>query len=376
MAQHLAIVTHNIIKGDGQGRVALAIAQRALHEGWEVDLIALRVEPSLLESGARHIPIPLSPLGKRTAFFRGIEGVRFADNYLRQHGARYDVILGYGYTLTYPHQVNNAQFCHHAWGKYVATSGMAEASAKTPYQRVYTAQNKWGELKAFAQSEKIICCAHRVQQELLEIGVPRHKLEVIFNGADPDEFMTAPLPRARFGLPESVPMAVFAGDIRSARKNLAAVIQALTQVEGLHVAVIGEQLRSPYPALAAELGVADRVHFLGFRRDVADVMRTCDFFVFPSRYEPFGMVALEAAFCGLPLILPECVGAVEVVRTGAIVIDTPENIPALTEAMRRLAHDPELRKTLGANGLHARELCNWKTLTDRWMEVFEEVRRR
>ena len=171
-------------------------------------------------------------------------------------------------------------------------------------------------------------------------------------------------------------MAIFAGDIRSARKNLAAVIQALTQVPGLHVAVIGEQKRSPYPALAAELGVADRVHFLGFRRDVADVMRACDFFVFPSRYEPFGMVALEAAFCGLPLILPECVGAVEVVRAGAIVVDTPENIPALTDAMRRLAHDPELRKTLGANGLHARELCNWKTLTDRWMEVFEEVRRR
>ena len=376
MTRQLVIVTHNIIKGDGQGRVALAIAERALKEGWEVDLIADRVEPSLLEQGGKLIPLVFSPLGKKAILMKVIEGRVFADNYLKKHGARYDIILGYGHTLTLPHHLSNAQYCHNAWNNYVKTSGMAEARAKSPYQRLYTAYNKWGEKKSFGQAKKIVCCAHRVKEELMEIGIPESKLEVVFNGADPKEFAAEPLPRAPFGLPEGVPMAVFAGDIRSPRKNLDSVLKALVQVPGLHLAVVGSSEESPYPAMAVQLGLTERVHFLGFRRDVAQVMRACDFFVFPSRYEPFGMVALEAAFCGLPLILPECVGAIEAVRDATLVIDTPENVPALAEAMRKLTHDPELRKTLGAKGLETRQVCNWETLTDRWMEIFDEVRKR
>ncbi len=66
----------------------------------------------------------------------------------------------------------------------------------------------------------------------------------------------------------AAPLALFVGDIRSRRKNLELVLHALTEVRGLHLAVVGDTARSPYPAMAAELGVMDRVHFLGYRRDV------------------------------------------------------------------------------------------------------------
>jgi glycosyltransferase involved in cell wall biosynthesis len=373
MSRRLIIVTHNIIKGDGQGRVALAIAERALKEGWKVDLLADRVEAEAIQNGARQIPIPFGPLARKAILMKVIEGRRFADSYLTRHRADYDVILGYGHTLTIPHHLSNAQFCHSAWADYVAHSGMAEASAKSPYQRLYTAYNRWGEKKSFGQAKRIVCCSFGVKRELMGIGIPEEKLEVIFNGADPAEFLPQPLPRAPLGLPEGVVLGVFAGDIRSARKNLESVLRAMVAVPDCHLAVVGASEESPYPAMAAQLGITERVHFLGFRRDVASVFRASDFFVFPSRYEPFGMVALEAAFCGLPLILPECVGAIEAVRDATLVIDTPENIPALTGAMTRLTRDPELRRTLGQRGLEARDRCNWTTLTDRWMQLLNEA---
>lgn len=373
MSRRLIIVTHNIIKGDGQGRVALAVAERAVREGWKVDLLADRVEESLLQAGGRQIPIPFGPLARKAILMKVIEGRHFADNYLKKHAADYDVIMGYGHTLTVPHHLNNAQFCHAAWADYVANSGMAEASAKSPYQRIYTAYNRWGEKKSFQQAKHIVCCGFGVKRELVNIGIPEAKVEVIFNGADPAEFTPEPLPRGPLGLPEGVVMGVFAGDIRSSRKNLESVLKALVNVPDCHLAVVGASEESPYPAQVQQMGIGDRVHFLGFRRDVASVFRASDFFVFPSRYEPFGMVALEAAFCGLPLILPECVGAVEAVRDATIVIDTPENIPAITDAMNRLTRDPELRRTLGQKGLAARERCNWNTLTDRWMQLLNEA---
>ena len=110
------------------------------------------------------------------------------------------------------------------------------------------------------------------------------------------------------------------------RKNLDTVLQALVGASGVHLAVVGAREGSPYPALAERLGVADRVHFLGFRRDMAQIMQAVDIFVFPSRYEPFGIVVLEAMASGVPVILAATVGAAEVVTPDCgVVLPDPED---------------------------------------------------
>ncbi len=65
-----------------------------------------------------------------------------------------------------------------------------------------------------------------------------------------------------------------------------------------------------FPAMAERLGVADRCHFIGFLKpdDVAAAFRSTDFFIFPSRYETSGLVLLEAAATGLPVITARSVG--------------------------------------------------------------------
>jgi glycosyltransferase involved in cell wall biosynthesis len=167
---------------------------------------------------------------------------------------------------------------------------------------------------------------------------------------------------------------MFAGDIRLARKNLDTVLQALVQVPDLHLAVVGVTDGSPYPQLAKSLGLNDRVHFLGFRRDVPDLMKVVDFFVFPSRYEPFGLVVTEAMATGLPVITASCTGAAPLVTPEAgIVLPDPDDAEALAEAMQKLSLNPELRTKMGQAARAIALQHTWKNVAQEYLDLFEEM---
>ncbi len=194
------------------------------------------------------------------------------------------------------------------------------------------------------------------------------------NGVDLIEFAPGPANRLQLGLPEDVPLALFAGDIRTPRKNLETVLHALTETPNVHCAVIGSTQNSPYPILAKNLGLENRVHFLGYRRDVPDLMRGADFFVFPSRYEACSLVLLEAIASGLPIITARTAGGSEIITPDCgIVLNAPDDTSVLAGFMRMMALQPDKRKQMG---LAAREtaLCySWQKMTDAYLNLYEDV---
>ncbi len=89
------------------------------------------------------------------------------------------------------------------------------------------------------------------------------------------------------------------------QKNQDVLIRALARVPSARLVIAGDGPERPdYAALAAELGVTDRLHMLGdvSRRDVADLLAAADLFVFPSVWETFGLAAVEAAMAGVPIV--------------------------------------------------------------------------
>ncbi len=103
--------------------------------------------------------------------------------------------------------------------------------------------------------------------------------------------------------------------------------------------------------LARELGLEDRVHFVGFQVDTAPVFAALDVFVLASREEAFGLVLLEAMAQGLPIIATRAGGVPEILQddsSGLLV--PPGDEPALAKALTRVMEDPELRQRLGQNG--------------------------
>ena len=124
----------------------------------------------------------------------------------------------------------------------------------------------------------------------------------------------------------------------------------MRQVPDLSLVVAGAVERSPYPALARELGVERRVHFLGQVKTIDLLMRSVDMFVFPSRYEAHPLVLLEAMASGLPSIVSGTFGAGEFIGGGGFILDDPDDDEALAAYMRTLAADPALRSSMGAAG--------------------------
>ena len=109
----------------------------------------------------------------------------------------------------------------------------------------------------------------------------------------------------------------------------------------------GERL----PALASDLGVADRVRFLGERGDVPNLLAATDVLLMPFWREPFGRVAVEAMAMGVPVVASEVGGPAEIVRQGVDGILLPPRAPeAWSREVEQLAGDLGLRRRLGRNG--------------------------
>jgi L-malate glycosyltransferase len=157
--------------------------------------------------------------------------------------------------------------------------------------------------------------------------------------------------RAAFGLPESAHIIVSTGRL-TVEKNQRALIDALVDVPGGHLALagVGPQYDA-LAALAANRGVAERVHFLGEvpRQRIADVLAAGDVFAFASRTETFGLSVAEAALAGLPVVANDLPVLHEVLGEAAIYVDADAQ-GQMAAAINSLRTDPARAASLAAQG--------------------------
>lgn len=369
----IVLVTHHIVRGDGQGRVNYEIAAEALRRGHDVDLLAVRVEPDL-EVHPKVRWTPISTAGWPTQFGRNLAFSARSAAWLSRHRPSIDVVLANGCVTSARSDVNAAHFVHGAWLRSPYHVARKRRDAYGLYQWLYTYLNARWERGAFARARTVVAVSEQVRGELVGIGVEAARVRVIPNGVDVEEFAPGLSERRAVGLPEQVPVALFVGDLRTPRKNLDTVLRALARTPSLHLAVVGDTVGSPYPRLAASLGLAERVSFLGRRRDVPRLMRAADFVVFPSRYDPFGLVVTEAMASGRPIVTSTTAGASCLVdEESGIVLDDPDDEAQLTHALSTLASDPARRASMGARGRAIAERHTWGRMASAYVDLLEEL---
>lgn len=157
-------------------------------------------------------------------------------------------------------------------------------------------------------------------------------------------------------------------------KGLDILLRAFQSVPGAHLWLAGDgPERAALENLADELGVMERVHFLGWRTDRADLLDLCDAVVFPSRHEPFGTVFAQAWAANRPLITTASQGPAQFVRDeeDALLVGI-DDMPALIKAMNRVVRDHALRDILVRNG-YERYLTEFTTqvVLKRTLEWYE-----
>ena len=99
--------------------------------------------------------------------------------------------------------------------------------------------------------------------------------------------------------------------------------------------------RDSLEALAARLGIGDRVTFCGWVDDVAAFLADADLFVLPSRIEPFGIVVLEAMACGVPIVATRVSGPLETLDEDTALLVPSDDPAAMAEAVMAVFHAPE-----------------------------------
>jgi glycosyltransferase involved in cell wall biosynthesis len=112
-------------------------------------------------------------------------------------------------------------------------------------------------------------------------------------------------------------------------------------------------------AAAVELGISDRVRFLGWQPDIQKVIAACDIYCQPNLYpEPFGITFIEALYAGKPVVATALGGPKEIVDNTCGFLVAPES-HSIADALSRLVSDATLRTRLGENGpARAREICD------------------
>jgi glycosyltransferase involved in cell wall biosynthesis len=215
--------------------------------------------------------------------------------------------------------------------------------------------------------------------------LPAGRVATVHNGIDPDHFRRRrdrAGARTVLGLPPGGLLIGGVGRLEEA-KGFATLIEAVALLARDHpeltVLLAGHgPLRAELAALAERLGVAGRVRFLGFCRDVQPVYDALDVFVLPSLCETLGYAHLEAMATGLPAVGTTVGGVPEVIDdgvTGALV--PPRDGPALATALRPLLASAELRERMGAAGrervvrrFHVRDMVR------RTLQIYDEMLRR
>jgi glycogen(starch) synthase len=230
------------------------------------------------------------------------------------------------------------------------------------------------------EADRVIVCSEFMREELKQtFDVGGTRLDVVGNGIDPAPWgrddKEAAAVRERLGLETDTPLLVYAGRLVHA-KGVHTLLEAMPALRemypGLRLVIAGT---GPYEADLREFAApcADAVEWVGFLSDaeVATYLWAADVAIVPSLYEPFGLIALEAAAAGTPLAVADTGGLRDIVddgRTGLRFI--PDSAEQLAKAVHRLLEDPVQARDMAAIALAEIDAHTWDTVASQTAAVY------
>ena len=249
---------------------------------------------------------------------------------------------------------------------------------------------KWIEHRQFGAAARpmhVIAPSHFVARQFHEFhGLPRSQVTVVYNGIIPTIALAAHdvESRAAFrreqGIGDDDVALLFLArnyELKGLEPLLEAFALTAERRSQAKLIVCGGRRDEWFQSKAKELGIAERVRFLGFVEDVKQVFLGSDAFVLPTFYDPCSLVVPEAMHYGLPVVTTEQNGAAELVQTGVdgFVVSSPWNVGELAEVLGRLCDDEGLRVRMGGEARLRAERFTMETRLKELMGVLAQYDR-
>jgi glycosyltransferase involved in cell wall biosynthesis len=276
--------------------------------------------------------------------------------------------------------VSSVHYCHRA--AVVAVEG-SRASRATPLYRLNTAIQSRLSLAAEAwcyrpERTRRLCAVSEGVADELGRHFPRAAASVrtVANGVDSALFRpdrtARPEFRARLGIDDATPLALFAGGDWE-RKGLRHAVDALAHAPEWHLAVAGPGDPGELSARARRAGCAKRLTFLGRVTPMPPVFAAADAFVFPTAYEAFPLVALEAAASGLPLLATRVSGVEDLLEDGRNGWFVAPDGADIARRLNELAAARDVRQRMADEARRAAAGFSWEAMTASYLDVYSEL---
>ena len=159
----------------------------------------------------------------------------------------------------------------------------------------------------------------------------------------------------------------------SDRKNHSVSIKALSKVknDNVHLVIAGTgEKREEFSSLAKELGVDGRVHLLGFRTDIAELLKSADIFLFPSVQEGLPVALMEAMSCSLPVICSAIRGNIDLIDDSCGVLCGASDVEGFAKAIEKLIADPNTRKVMAQKALDRSKNYDIKIIENHMKDIY------
>ncbi len=236
----------------------------------------------------------------------------------------------------------------------------------------------WIERTIFLKKryKKIIAISQMVKNNILEnYQINPDDITVVYNGVDLERFNPENKAKYRYiirktyNISENDFVILFVGS-GFKRKGLQYLIESLNHIH------------TPMTLLVAGKGKLEtknqntvhKIIFCGAQREIEKYYAAADIFVFPTLYEPFGNVHLEAIASGLPVITTKNSGAAEIIKEGinGFILSSPENISELSDFILKLTNN-DLRKKMSDNARKLAEKFDLDSFTTNMINIYDEI---
>jgi glycosyltransferase involved in cell wall biosynthesis len=249
-----------------------------------------------------------------------------------------------------------------------------------PAKRIFfPAMMRWSARHA----QRIITVSESTRSDLVRtFGVSPNRVTTVLSAADTDYRPAAPAlvadVSARYGLRPGGYL-LYVG-VLEPRKCLDQLVEAFGRIapaaDGLELIIAGKRgwMYDQIFGQVAALGLENRVRFPGYvpRADLPALYSGARAFVYPSRYEGFGLPVLEAMSCGTPVVTTNVSSMPEVAGDGALLVD-PDDVAGLAAALARIVHDASLRQELSARGQARARTFSWERCARDTIKVYQEA---
>jgi len=296
---------------------------------------------------------------------------------------KYDIVHSQG-DFSGQCDIYTAHSCHKAWLNiaHANSNGFIDKLKKSglnPLHRLILKSEHYGIMK----SKKIIAISDGIKKELItNYPSSEKKICVIPNGIDTERFLILnkqkfrKIVRDTYSLKETDIIALFPAH-EFKRKGLFHIIEALSIIKknDIYLLVMGRDNPSSYTKMLKDKGLLKHVIFVGEQQEPEKFYAAADMMVFPTLYEPFGLVITEAMASGLPVLVSANAGAAELIKDeiDGLLIKDRNDIQEIAQKIKWLYENKNKSMEIGNKARKTAEKYSWEVVSNKTLDLYEKV---